>query len=171
MSSTPGPRLTFLLSSCLPWKPAAGCGLCVYLEVKGSAEVTLLTFWKAFRDLVAVGPSGRLLDSEVVGHFAIEGVRMEGWPLPAGSCSASGVILQALWGVVKHRPDPGALWLPPWPRVCLGLGRSLVIGQALLWGWELCVSSWSWGRALLDHSEGRVGAEVQVSCHIITPLS
>lgn len=122
VSSTPGPRLTFLLSSCLPWKPAAGCGLCVYLEAKAmflsapsSAEMTLLTFQKAFRDLVAVGPSGRLLDSEVVGHFVTEGVRMEGWPLPPGSCSASDVILQALWGIVKHRPDPGALWLPLWP--------------------------------------------------------
>ena len=56
------------------------------LSAPSSAEMTLLTFWKAFRDLVAVGPSGRLLDSEVTGHFVTEGVRMEGWPLPPGSC-------------------------------------------------------------------------------------
>ena len=71
---------------------------------------------------MAVGPSGHLLDSEVtevVEHFVTEGVRMEGWPPPPGSCSASDVILQALQGVVNtdltqglcgHHSDPA---LPP----------------------------------------------------------
>ena len=57
----------------------------MFLSAPSSAEMTLLTFWKAFRDLVAVVPSGRLPDSEVtevVEHFVTEGVRMEGWPPP-----------------------------------------------------------------------------------------
>ena len=112
----------------------------MFLSAASSAEMTLLTFWKAFRDLVAVVPSGRLPDSEVtevVEHFVTEGVRMEGWPPPPGSCLASGVILQALWDVVstdltqglRSPLDPALAPSLPWVRKVTGDWPSSASGR------------------------------------------